>query len=143
MWGCIKFRETQLMQSWEGYSINSYVPFICSPLAPFSSSSSPLLSLAHSSRPNTKIPTSQGGSVAHRVFHTRLLPHILLGRKADGLPEAFHEHAHAVCNDIGGKEGKLILDRPAPHAPTIALSNRKTVPKRTPREAASIRVPLS
>ncbi|RDB18396.1 hypothetical protein Hypma_000352 [Hypsizygus marmoreus] len=36
-----------------------------------------------------------GASVAHRVFHTRVLP-LLLKRKADGLPEAFHDDAWAA-----------------------------------------------
>ncbi|GLB39011.1 putative ribonuclease-III-like [Lyophyllum shimeji] len=46
-----------------------------------------------------------GGSVAHRVFHTRVLPQ-LLGR---GLPDAFREDALATCERMGGEDGKLVL----------------------------------
>ncbi|KAF9255568.1 hypothetical protein L218DRAFT_883869 [Marasmius fiardii PR-910] len=51
-----------------------------------------------------------GGSVAHRVFHTRVLPQILLGKKNDGLPEAFHGDARAICNQMGGLQGPLIFE---------------------------------
>ncbi|KAK1220862.1 hypothetical protein PQX77_016341 [Marasmius sp. AFHP31] len=50
-----------------------------------------------------------GGSVAHRVFHTRVLPLILLGKKQDGLPSAFHEDARAICNEMGGLQGPLAV----------------------------------
>ncbi|KAK7034660.1 hypothetical protein VNI00_012302 [Paramarasmius palmivorus] len=51
-----------------------------------------------------------GGSVAHRVFHTRLLPHLLLGPNNQGLPEAFHGDARAICNEMGGMQGQLVVD---------------------------------
>ena len=53
----------------------------------------------------------QGGSVSHRVFHTRLLPN-LLTRTPDGLPEVFHEDARAACERMGGENGQLLLDTP-------------------------------
>ncbi|KAF8067978.1 hypothetical protein FPV67DRAFT_1562152 [Lyophyllum atratum] len=46
-----------------------------------------------------------GGSVAHRVFHTRVLPH-LVGR---GLPETFRKDIRAACESMGGEDGKLLL----------------------------------
>ncbi|KAF5383241.1 hypothetical protein D9615_004866 [Tricholomella constricta] len=49
-----------------------------------------------------------GGSVAHRVFHTRVLPQ-LLGR---GLPNAFGKDARAACESMGGEDGNLLLDTP-------------------------------
>ncbi|OBZ76930.1 hypothetical protein A0H81_03057 [Grifola frondosa] len=50
-----------------------------------------------------------GGSVAHRLFHTRVLPLILLPGNQQGLPDAFHEHALEVCERMGGPDGALIV----------------------------------
>lgn len=47
--------------------------------------------------------------MAHRVFHTRLLPHLLLPGY-EGLPEAFHADAQAACERMGGVDGELLLD---------------------------------
>lgn len=47
-----------------------------------------------------------GGSVAHRVFHTRLLPCMLV---KGALHEAFHRDALAVCDRMGGPEGRLVI----------------------------------
>ncbi|KIY47628.1 hypothetical protein FISHEDRAFT_74432 [Fistulina hepatica ATCC 64428] len=51
-----------------------------------------------------------GASVAHRVFHTRLLPHILLGREATGLPWTFHRDALDACEHYGGLDGPLVSE---------------------------------
>ena len=51
----------------------------------------------------------QGGSVAHRLFHPRLLPHILLPGRSEGLHDSFHEHALATCEKMGGANGPLVL----------------------------------
>ncbi|ETW78408.1 hypothetical protein HETIRDRAFT_454355 [Heterobasidion irregulare TC 32-1] len=50
-----------------------------------------------------------GGSVAHRLFHTRLLPHILLPGRSEGLHDSFHEDALATCEKMGGANGPLVL----------------------------------
>ncbi|KAG2356201.1 hypothetical protein BDR07DRAFT_1473840 [Suillus spraguei] len=50
-----------------------------------------------------------GGSVAHRLFHTRILPHILLPDKAEGVPVEFHHQALAICERMGGVDGNLLL----------------------------------
>jgi hypothetical protein len=44
------------------------------------------------------------------VFHTRLLPHLLLPRRADGIPDVFHEDALRICQKMGGSDGPLILE---------------------------------
>ncbi|KAJ7057796.1 ribonuclease-III-like-domain-containing protein [Mycena amicta] len=49
-----------------------------------------------------------GASVAHRVFHTRMLPRLLLTQ--GGLPTCFHPDANAVCARLGGANGTLVLD---------------------------------
>lgn len=49
-----------------------------------------------------------GGAVAHRVFHTRILPHILLPRTSSGLLDVFHDEALAVSERMGGAEGDLL-----------------------------------
>ena len=43
-----------------------------------------------------------GASTAHRLFHTRVVPHILVG-----LPDRFHAHVKEVCNRMGGLQGPL------------------------------------
>ncbi|KAJ2925025.1 hypothetical protein H1R20_g12087, partial [Candolleomyces eurysporus] len=48
-----------------------------------------------------------GGSVAHKVFHTQILPHLLV---KGGLPEVFHEEALALAKQMGGSDASL------PHA---------------------------
>ncbi|KAJ7669016.1 hypothetical protein B0H17DRAFT_1087126 [Mycena rosella] len=53
-----------------------------------------------------------GASVAHRVFHTRLLPRLL--SPEGGLPMAFHADAHEACARLGGAHGALLLDSDAP-----------------------------
>ncbi|KAG2078227.1 hypothetical protein BDR04DRAFT_1131958 [Suillus decipiens] len=50
-----------------------------------------------------------GGSVAHRLFHTRVLPHILLPDKAEGVPVEFHHQALAICERMGGVDGNLLV----------------------------------
>ncbi|KAF8954895.1 hypothetical protein BDZ97DRAFT_1907982 [Flammula alnicola] len=47
-----------------------------------------------------------GASVAHRVFHTRLLPHILV---KGGLPKQFHKDVESICARMGGPDGPLLL----------------------------------
>ncbi|CCL99360.1 uncharacterized protein FIBRA_01378 [Fibroporia radiculosa] len=49
-----------------------------------------------------------GGNVAHRLFHTRVLPHILLPGSPDGLRDAFHPHAMQICESMGGLNGDLL-----------------------------------
>ncbi|KAG1754660.1 hypothetical protein EDB19DRAFT_1667568 [Suillus lakei] len=50
-----------------------------------------------------------GGSVAHRLFHTRILPHILLPDQAEGVPTEFHHQALALCERMGGVDGNLLV----------------------------------
>lgn len=50
----------------------------------------------------------QGATTAHRLFHTRVLPHILLRGRQEGLPFEFHEDARAVCERMGGPQGDLL-----------------------------------
>ncbi|KAG5735239.1 hypothetical protein E4T56_gene10305 [Termitomyces sp. T112] len=46
-----------------------------------------------------------GASVAHRLFHTRVLPLLI----DHGLPLAFSEDARVACKRLGGEDGKLLL----------------------------------
>lgn len=50
----------------------------------------------------------KGGSTAHRIFHTRVLPHLLLSQRDVGLPELFHRDARAACAEMGGIHGPLL-----------------------------------
>lgn len=49
-----------------------------------------------------------GGHVAHRLFHTRLLPHILLPGTPEGLPDHFHPDALKICEKMGGPQADLL-----------------------------------
>ncbi|CAL1695262.1 unnamed protein product [Somion occarium] len=49
-----------------------------------------------------------GGAIAHRLFHTRILPHLLLPGRPEGLHDAFHPHALDICERMGGVDGPLI-----------------------------------
>ena len=64
---------------------------------------------------------TQGGSVSHRVFHTRLLPN-LLTLTPDGLPEIFHADAREACERMGGENGQLLIDTSTPQAQAQAAS---------------------
>ena len=97
MWVYIKCLGKRYRQPWVGYFINLYVSFfvveyLCSP---------------------AQMLRSQGGSVAHRVFHTRLLPLVLLPGTSDGLPDVFHKDALLASKRMGGETGPL-LPRPGP-----------------------------
>ncbi|PCH36760.1 hypothetical protein WOLCODRAFT_140571 [Wolfiporia cocos MD-104 SS10] len=52
-----------------------------------------------------------GGAVAHRFFHTRILPNILLPGNPEGLNDAFHQHAMEVCAKMGGPNGPLLVSQ--------------------------------
>ncbi|KAI1792730.1 hypothetical protein LXA43DRAFT_886881 [Ganoderma leucocontextum] len=49
-----------------------------------------------------------GGAVAHRLFHTRLLPHLCVQGSMQGLHAGYHEHALEVCEKMGGRTGPLL-----------------------------------
>ncbi|KAF5318494.1 hypothetical protein D9619_010729 [Psilocybe cf. subviscida] len=48
-----------------------------------------------------------GGSVAHRLYHTRILPNILT---KGGLPMMFHDEVHSIAERIGGAEAPLLQE---------------------------------
>lgn len=48
-----------------------------------------------------------GGSTAHRLFHTRILPSLLLPGQPIGLLDTFHREAKEICERMGGSEGSL------------------------------------
>ncbi|KAI0260185.1 hypothetical protein BC834DRAFT_832245 [Gloeopeniophorella convolvens] len=49
-----------------------------------------------------------GGSVAHRLFHTRVLPRLLLPGSPFGLPDVLHTEALKVAERYGGVDGPLL-----------------------------------
>ncbi|KAF5343507.1 hypothetical protein D9756_011601 [Leucocoprinus leucothites] len=61
-----------------------------------------------------------GASVAHRAFHTRVLPHLLLDGKNGGLPLVFHDEVREICERMGGAESDLTK---APEATTESPSD--------------------
>lgn len=70
--------------------------------------------------------------MTHRLFHTRILPHILLPGKAEGVPPEFHSKALALCERMGGMDGNLLVQEPtSSHAPSdlevVETDQSKTV----------------
>ncbi|KAF8638980.1 hypothetical protein AX17_001812 [Amanita inopinata Kibby_2008] len=61
-----------------------------------------------------------GASMAQRVFHTHILPKLLLGRRPEGLPETFHAEAKSMCKRMGGLDGQLTLETPLQRTEAIA-----------------------
>ncbi|KAF8699037.1 hypothetical protein AX14_001006 [Amanita brunnescens Koide BX004] len=49
-----------------------------------------------------------GASVAQRVFHTRLLPKLLLEGSSEGLPDVFHADVLTICERMGGPDTQLL-----------------------------------
>ncbi|KIK49198.1 hypothetical protein CY34DRAFT_797137 [Suillus luteus UH-Slu-Lm8-n1] len=80
-----------------------------------------------------------GGSVAHRLFHTRILPHILLPNQAEGVPLEFHHRALTICERMGGVDGNLLVQELASNRalPELELEPAETVqPKRVAAASA-------
>jgi hypothetical protein len=50
----------------------------------------------------------QGGRIAHRLFHTRVLPHLLLPGSPFGLPDILHADALKAAEHYGGLKGSLV-----------------------------------
>jgi hypothetical protein len=89
----IKSPARQLKQLSEGYYINLSVKISCT-ASPF---------------PMTlKLTNGQGGKVAHRLFHTRVLPHLLLKGSPFGLPDVLHGDALKATENYGGLNGPLV-----------------------------------
>lgn len=44
----------------------------------------------------------QGGSVAHRLFHTRILPYVLHSDRGSAVPPELHAGAMKICETMGG-----------------------------------------
>ncbi|VDB85081.1 unnamed protein product [Peniophora sp. CBMAI 1063] len=49
-----------------------------------------------------------GGSIAHRVFQTRLLPHLIQPKRPMGLPDTLVDAARESIQRMGGPQGPLI-----------------------------------
>jgi hypothetical protein len=50
----------------------------------------------------------QGGSIAHRFFHIRVLPHLLHPGSPFGLPDVLHADALKAAEHYGGLKGTLV-----------------------------------
>ncbi|EPT03253.1 hypothetical protein FOMPIDRAFT_57952 [Fomitopsis schrenkii] len=50
-----------------------------------------------------------GGVVSQRLFHTRVLPHLLLPGTSQGLNDEFHKHAMTICEQFGGPRANLLV----------------------------------
>lgn len=46
--------------------------------------------------------------MAHRLFRIRILPHILLPGKVEGVPAELHQKALVLCECMGGVDGNLL-----------------------------------
>ena len=72
----------------------------------------------------------QGGAIAQRVFHTRILPHV--SQPGLGLPEAFRGRATELCEEMGGLDGSLLLKGellpPLPEQPALLSASTSASP---------------
>ena len=68
--------------------------------------------------------------MAHQVFHTRLLPHVLLPNTSIGLSDAFHDYALEICERMGGLDGLLAVQNDATSEPDriTAQSSLASIP---------------
>src|SRR5712691_10173583 len=90
---CIKSLERQSRRLLEGYYISLSVEIILHHMLP---SLTPALT------------NTQGGRVTHRLFHTRVLPHLLLPGSPFGLPDVLHADALKAAEYYGGLNGPLV-----------------------------------
>ena len=79
----------------------------------------------------TNSSITQGGSVAQRVFHTRVLPYILCPGTPFGLHDAFHHAARELQAKMGGPSG-LVL--PSSEAKS-AQQSKRAVPSSQPKSS--------
>jgi hypothetical protein len=54
------------------------------------------------------LTNSQGGRIAHRLFHLRVLPHLLHPGSPVGLPDVLHSDALKAAEHYGGSKGGLV-----------------------------------
>ena len=92
-----KLQARQLKQLSEGYYINLSVEFIAQHALLVDAGADLLIN-------------DQGGRVAHRLFHIRVLPHLLLPDSPFGLPDILHADAVRVVECYGGLKGPLVLN---------------------------------
>lgn len=76
--------------------------------------------------------------VAQRVFHTRVLPHILLPGTPFGLHDSFHGAALEALKCLGGTNGLLILPDEARSANSSVTSRPTLSPPVTQRSSFSL-----
>ncbi|KAF8485672.1 hypothetical protein JB92DRAFT_3025210 [Gautieria morchelliformis] len=62
-----------------------------------------------------------GGLVAHRVFHTRVLPHVY----QFGLPVFLHSKVREACERLGGEDGSLVQPKVARRATPLRVSRER------------------
>ncbi|KAL5514471.1 hypothetical protein ACEPAG_2559 [Sanghuangporus baumii] len=70
-----------------------------------------------------------GGTITQRVFHTRLLPHMLLPGTSLGLHDAFHRAALDMQARMGGPDGLLVSSESSQRRPTGTRSRSSTLPE--------------
>ncbi|KAM6492137.1 hypothetical protein JOM56_011861 [Amanita muscaria] len=61
-----------------------------------------------------------GATLTQRVFHTHILPKLLLERRPEGLPDVFHAEALAMCERMGGPNAQLMADASAKTVETVS-----------------------
>ncbi|KAL0958442.1 hypothetical protein HGRIS_000585 [Hohenbuehelia grisea] len=82
-----------------------------------------------------------GGAVAHRVFHTHLLPLLAIHNKAVGLPQIFHEDVKRIRRELEGSNRELAFSKPSAGqtAPTYPVQQTmiQDAPRATPQKAVA------
>ncbi|KAL5521488.1 hypothetical protein ACEPAF_2236 [Sanghuangporus sanghuang] len=81
-----------------------------------------------------------GGTIAQRVFHTRLLPHMLLPGTSLGLHDAFHRAALDMQARMGGPDGLLVSSESSQRSPTGFRTQSSTLPEASQQRWTSPRI---
>ncbi|TFK49476.1 hypothetical protein OE88DRAFT_1633124 [Heliocybe sulcata] len=87
-----------------------------------------------------------GGTVAHRIFHTRILPHLLLPGSTEGLPDSLHSYAIEISEKLGGSptpEPTLPTPILPKHGPSVLESVSESVEEDGPSPAEEAYAPPS
>lgn len=66
--------------------------------------------------------------MAHRLLHTRILPHILLPGKVEGVPAEFHQKVLVLYERMGGVDRNVlpVSDRNPPDLEVRTVQPKKT-----------------
>ncbi|THV00735.1 hypothetical protein K435DRAFT_656721 [Dendrothele bispora CBS 962.96] len=81
-----------------------------------------------------------GASVAHRLFHTRILPRLITDSPGNRLPAAFHQDVRVVFNRMGGSKSSLLKKEDEPEMKSPFKKPMSTQARKQAKEERSVEV---